>query len=132
HMNTGRMFMRVGVDIWRRPLRDNGRPLTDAERAALPADLRHDRLLSHARTFDGWPSDKPFLSSWSFRPRLHPPGDMLLTAPVALLYSYTSLSFSDANLLLILLFLVYVHVPVYLVLRRRGPPIQPRWLAYFT
>ena len=35
----------------------------------------------------------------------HPPGDMLLVAPVALAYHLTPLSFAGANTLLILLFL---------------------------
>lgn len=120
HMNTGRLFTKVGIDIWRKPLRDNGRPLTDAERAALPADLKKVNPIDIGGTFPGWPADKPFVSSWNFNPRFHPPGDMLLTAPVALLYSFTSLSFSGANLLLILLFLLYVHIPIYLLFRRWG------------
>jgi hypothetical protein len=117
HMNTARLFTEVGADIWRRPLEENGRPLTDAERAALPRDIaiaNEDAM----RTFDGWPSAKPFLSSWSMNPRFHPPGDMLLTAPVALLYGSSDISFSTANLLLILLFILYVHAPIYLILRR--------------
>ena len=120
HMNTGRLFTEVGIDIWRKPLRENGRPLTDAERAALPADVQKVNPIDIGGTFPGWPADKPFVSSWNFNPRFHPPGDMLLTAPVALLYSFTHLSFSGANLLLILLFLLYVHIPIYLVFRHWG------------
>ena len=124
HMNTGRLFMKVGIDIWRKPLRDNGRPLTPAERAALPADLQRANPADIGGTFPGWPADKPFVSSWNFNPRFHPPGDMVLTAPVALLYSFTDLSFSGANLLLILLFLGYAHIPIYLLLR--GMSGRPR------
>jgi hypothetical protein len=130
HMNTGRLFMKVGIDIWREPLNSHGRPLTDAERAALPADLQRANPADIGGTFDGWPADKPFVSSWSFNPRFHPPGDMVLTAPVALLYSFTDLSFSGANLLLILLFLGYAHIPIYLLLRGIGgrPRLAPAGL----
>lgn len=119
HMNTGRMFMEVGTDIWRKPLRDSGRPLTPQEIADLPRDIARANP-DDMRTFDGWPKGKPFLSSWNINPRFHPPGDMVLTAPVALLYSFTGISFSTANLLLIMLFLLYVHVPIYLLLRGWG------------
>jgi hypothetical protein len=130
HMNTGRLFMKVGIDIWREPLNAHGRQLTDAERAALPADLRQANPADIGGTFEGWPADKPFTSSWNFNPRFHPPGDMVLTAPVALLYSFTDLSFSDANLLLILLFLGYAHIPIYLLLRGIGgrPRLGPAGL----
>lgn len=115
HMNTARLFMHEGIGIWTRPLLDNGRPLTDEERAALPADLApispHDM-----RAVPGFPPDKPFFTSWGDSPRFHPPGDMLLTAPVAALYSWTPLSFSWANKLLILLFLLYAHVSIFLLL----------------
>jgi len=120
HMNTGRLFTEVGADIWRKPLRDSGRPLTPQEIAALPDDVRLADP-GDLRTFPGWPASKPFYSSWTINPRLHPPGDMLLTAPVALLYSFTSLSLSGANLLLILLFLLYVHIPIYLLFREWRP-----------
>ena len=130
HMNTGRLFMKVGIDIWRKPLRDNGRPLTPAEREALPADLKQANPADVSSTFDGWPADKPFTSSWNFNPRFHPPGDMVLTAPVALLYSVTDLSFRGANLLLVLLFLGYAHIPIYLLLRGMGgrPRLAPAGL----
>lgn len=130
HMNTGRLFMKVGIDIWREPLNAHGRPLTTAERDALPADLKQANPADISSTFDGWPADKPFTSSWNFNPRFHPPGDMVLTAPVALLYSFTDLSFSTANLLLILLFLGYAHIPIYLLLRGMGgrPRLAPAGL----
>jgi hypothetical protein len=115
-MNTGRLFTSTGIGIWTRPLLDNGRPLTEEERAALPADLAPISP-EDMRTLPGWPADKPFFTSWGEHPRFHPPGNMVLTAPVAMLYSWTSLSFSWANKLLILLFLVYAHITIYLLLK---------------
>ena len=116
HMNTARLFTEVGPAIWRQPLGEHGRPLTPAEVRALPDDLR-SAAAEGMQTFEGWPADKPFVSSWNHNPRFHPPGDLLLTAPVALLYSATGLDFTGANTALIVLFMAYVHVPVLLVLR---------------
>lgn len=126
HMNTARLFTEVGPAIWRQPLRDHGNPLTEAQIQALPADIRVASP-PDMRTFPGWPEGKPFLSSWNAAPRFHPPGDMVLTAPVALLYSFTDLTFAGANRLLVLLFLLYAHIPVLLLLRQAlgDPPASP-------
>jgi hypothetical protein len=116
HMNTGRLFTYSGINIWLKPLKQNGRPLTPDELAALPSDLKSvppDLMLA----IPGWPKDKPFVSSWNVYPRFHPPGDMVVTAPVAVLYSLTSLSFSESNRLLILLFLVYAHLSIYVLFK---------------
>ncbi|MHB8511679.1 MAG: hypothetical protein ACYDCC_05815 [Actinomycetota bacterium] len=131
HMNTARLFTRVGWDIWRKPLKDSVQPLSASDEAQLPADIRSvipdldahaqrdsgDPTMHSVYAVPGWPVDKPFISSWSWRPRLHPIGDMVLTAPVALLYSYSNLSFTDANRLLIFLFLIYVHISIYFLIR---------------
>jgi hypothetical protein len=120
-MDTARLFTYAGVNIWRKPLADEGRPLTPDELAALPQDIQ---TITHlptpgviAYSIPGWPKDKPFLSSWSGYPRFHPPGDLLLTAPIAALYSFTNLSLSGANRLLILLFIIFAHVSIYLLFR---------------
>lgn len=117
HMNTARLFVSEGVRIWTEPLNDAGPALTDEQLAALPEDLRStvggpDPTTAVADV-PGWPADKPFVSTWGNYPRLHPPGDLLVTAPVAALYSFTGLSFTGANKLLILFFLVYAHVAFY-------------------
>lgn len=122
HMNTARLFTHAGTSIWTVPLQDSAVPLTPEQAAALPADLTPQAGQDYpAFTVPGWPADKPFVSSWSEYPRFHPPGDMVLTAPVALLYSFTDLSFSDANRLLILSFLALAHISVFVLLRSWHP-----------
>lgn len=116
HMNTARLFTHAGVDIWREPLGTVGRPLRRDELAALPPDMPA-KLRDDSRDIPGWPADKPFVSSWAHNPRFHPPGELLLTAPVAAAYHNTSLSFTDANRLLIVLFLFYAHLSLYLFFR---------------
>jgi hypothetical protein len=117
HMNTARLFVSKGVSIWTQPLADSGRPLTPEEFATLPADLRQGiggpDPSKAVTTLPGWPEDKPFVSTWANHPRFHPPGNMLLTAPAALLYSFTGLSFTGANKLLIILFVLYAHGAFY-------------------
>jgi hypothetical protein len=119
HMNTARLFTRIGVGIWQKPLVEAGPALSPEQVAELPEDMH--TISADPKTavaaVPGWPEDKPFVSSWGHYPRLHPPGNMILTAPVALLYSFTGLSFSDANRLLILLFLILAHVAFFVFAR---------------
>jgi hypothetical protein len=118
HMNTARLFTHAGPAIWTEPLERSVIALTPEQQAALPADLKpQSGQLYPVFTVQGWPADKPFVSSWFGYPRFHPPGDMVLTAPVALLYSLTDLSFSGANRLLILSFLAFAHISVFVLLK---------------
>ncbi|MHB8511817.1 MAG: hypothetical protein ACYDCC_06505 [Actinomycetota bacterium] len=117
HMNTARLFTHAGINIWRKPLQDSGIALTQAQRAALPKDIAQSTNQIDVLAVPGWPIDKPFISSWSSRPRFHPAGDMVITAPIALAYSYSKLSFTWANRLLILLFLLYVHISIFFLFR---------------
>jgi hypothetical protein len=120
HMNTARLFVHEGVGIWTEPLIDAA-PQLDAEQLAeLPEDMRSTITpdgLTAVSAPPGWPADKPYVSSWGLYPRFHPPGNMLLTAPVAALYSLTGLSFTDANRLLILSFLIYAHIAFYVFVK---------------
>ena len=116
HMNAARLFMRAGADIWRKPLSSQGRVLTPEEVERLPADLRPFGKGVEMRWIDGWPAAKPFFSSWVDNPRLYPPGDLLLVAPIAAAYHFTSLSFTAANRVLILYFLLLAHVSIYFAL----------------
>jgi hypothetical protein len=61
--------------------------------------------------------DKPLFLNWPIFPRPYPPGALLLSAPVALAYHVTPLSFSDASRLLVLSYLLYAHVGLFFVLR---------------
>ncbi len=117
HMNTARLFPSAGINIWREPLDDLVHLLSPAQYAALPADVQAAGQQYRIGTVPGWPADKPFVASWSRYPRLHPPGDMVLTAPVAVLYQLTDISFSTANRLLILSFLVFAHLSLFLLLQ---------------
>jgi hypothetical protein len=113
HLSTTRLFPRVGIDIWRKATRDFGRPLTEEETHQLPSDIPAKGNNREVFAVDGWPIDKPLIASWTHLPRLHPPGDLVLIAPVALAYSFTSLSFAGANRLLIFSFLIYAHVSLF-------------------
>jgi hypothetical protein len=117
HMNAARLFARVGADIWRRPIGEQGRPLSVGEASQLPADLRPYANEAEMRWIEGWPASKPFFSSWVGFPRFYPPGDLLLVAPLSAAYHFTSLSFSAVNRLLILYFLLLAHVSLYFALR---------------
>lgn len=109
HMNTARLFTEVGLDIWRRPLNEFGRPLDAEAIASFPDDVAV-AAGNGARAIPGWDPDKPFVSSWGHNPRFHPPGVLILVAPVAVVYHETSLSLEGANRLLIALFLAYAHL----------------------
>jgi hypothetical protein len=114
HLSTTRLFPRVGWNIWLKPVRDHGRVLTAAEKAQLPDDIKPAAgPQGEVYQVEGWPTDKPIIASWSHLPRLHPPGDIVLLAPVAALYQFTPLSFAGSNRLLILLFLLYAHLSLY-------------------
>lgn len=112
HLNAARIFPRIGLQIWRTPIDRQFRRLTPQELQAMPPPLRYAGSFS----VPGWPADKPLQQSWSHIPRLYPPGDMLLVAPLALAYHFTSLSAEQANLLLILLFLAFAHAGLLLAL----------------
>jgi hypothetical protein len=114
HMNAARVFPRVGIDLWRRPIDQMFHKLTPEELAALPIDVQTGGSYSGG-VFEvpGWPPGKPLVTSWSNHPRNYPPGDMLLVAPVAVLYHYQNISFSTANRLLLMLFLFYAHLALF-------------------
>ncbi len=135
HMNAARVFPRIGLDIWRRPLADQFRRLDSDELAQTPEEIRVSSAPLSGGIFrvPGWPTDKPLALSWSMKPRMYPPGDMLLVAPVALLYHYTSLSLTGACRLLLALFIVTAHAALFLFFltyfESRGSAIA--WLACF-
>jgi hypothetical protein len=115
HMNAARIFTRIGTDIWRRGVGTMFPRATQEQAARMPKDVRA-AWPGEVYPIDGWPIEKPVVQSWSAVPRLYPPGDMVLVAPVALLYHFTSLSFAGANRLLIAWFLVFAHVALFFVL----------------
>jgi hypothetical protein len=116
HMNLARYFPRAGLDVWRKPINAQLRPLTVAEIDALPADecqVNPRDALYYA--VPGWPRDKPLLAGWTHNPRLYPPGDMLLVAPFALVYHFTPISFSAMNRCLLVWYLLLTHVSLALL-----------------
>ena len=116
HMNATRAFPRVGLDIWRKPATALSRAPTEAERAAWPDDVHPGgKWKGGTYAMDGWPVTKPWVTSWAHEPRPYPPGDMLLVAPVALVYHHTDLSLTEANRWLFTLFLVYAHISIFFV-----------------
>jgi len=126
HMNTARIFLRFGTAIWRTsPQQMLPRP-TPEVRARLPPDVFQcaDCLF----VAPGW--KKPVLLTWPNVVRPYPPGDMLLTAPIAALYHFTDLSATDANRLLLVLFLAFAHVAIFLLLDGLAfAPGNLRWHA---
>jgi hypothetical protein len=125
HVNAARVFPRIGIDLWRRPFDRLFVPLSQAERAAIPADVATAPGVLHV---PGWPTDKPLAAGWTRFARPYPPGDLVLVAPLAAAYHFTSLSFSTLNRLTILLFLAVAHVGIYLLVRRAlEEPSIARW-----
>src|SRR6266446_1748868 len=111
HMNTARIFLRFGTAIWRTPPQQMLPRPTPEVRARLPPDVFQcaDCLF----VAPGW--KKPVLLTWPNVVRPYPPGDMLLTAPIAALYHFTDLSATDANRLLLVLFCAasFLHFRAY-------------------
>jgi hypothetical protein len=130
HLNAARLFPRVGADVWRRPLTSMFAPLPPQLRALVQPGVTHP----DAYFVPGWPLDKPMVQGWASFPRMYPPGDMLVVAPVALAYHFTPLSFRDANRALVLLYLALAHVTVWLILRAAlsSPAESPAARAAFV
>ena len=114
HMNAARLFPRVGLEIYRTPIKRLFGTMSPGEIARLPQDVQAGGS-NTGGIYDvpGWPQDKPLVTSWTDKPRLYPPGDMLLVAPLAVAYHFTGLSFATCNLLLIGLFVVFAHVVIF-------------------
>jgi hypothetical protein len=110
----GRAFTRVGLDLWRKPIAEMFRPLTDAELQQLPADIRAGASSTGGVYFvSGWPATKPLVTSWSHKSRMYPPGDLLLMAPVAAVYHFTAISFRTACRLLLAWLILATHIALY-------------------
>jgi hypothetical protein len=132
HMNAARALPRVGLDLWKKSAESLGRAPTDAEWRALPDDV-HPGGTWKGGVFmlDGWPAEKPWVTSSAHQPRLYPPGDLVLVAPIALVYHYTALSLTEANRWLFALLLLYAHVAIFVLLegalgeRWRTRPLIP-------
>lgn len=130
HMNVARLFPRVGIDLWRRPVDKMFRELTYDEQLALPADVATGASYAGGIYFvPGWPQGKPLALSWSHDPRLYPPGHLLLVAPVAALYHLTSLPFASSTRLLLMSFILGAHIAFFLILdgATRAPIASPKW-----
>jgi len=126
HMNAARLFPRVGLDLWKRPIAEMFRPASEAEQARAPEDVVRAGHMLHV---PWWPDDKPYVGGWTALPRPYPPGDMVVVAPIALLYSATSLSLAAACHLLILWFLFLAHAAFWLVWRNRPDVASWPYLA---
>jgi hypothetical protein len=114
HMNAARVFPRMGIDIWRVPIASRFRQLTWREMAEMPEDVQAGGSLSGGVFYvPGWPKTKPLAIGWSIKPRMYPPGDMLLVAPIAAIYHYTSLSLTGACRLLLGWFIVLAHAALF-------------------
>jgi hypothetical protein len=134
HMNAARIFPRVGRDLWRVPIAEQFRPLSYEELQRMPADVQKGGSETGGVYFvPGWPEDKPLIMGWTRKTRMYPPGDMVLVAPIAALYHYTTLSLEGASRLLIAWYIVLAHVAFYFVFlaffESRGSGIA--WLAAF-
>lgn len=122
HVGLARVFTSVGTEIYDGPRGELGNELTPEERSALPPDLQP---VLEARSIEGWPADKPYVSTWPTIPSFYPPGDMVMFAPVAIIYSFTDMSFTEMNRATIQLLLVYAHVTIFLILALYFGRAQP-------
>lgn len=113
HMNAARAFTRVGLDLWRKPIAEMFRPLTAAERARMPADVRPSTSTGGVYFVPGWPESKPLATGWSHKTRMYPPGDLLFVAPIAAAYHFTPMSFQTACRLLLAWFILAAHAALY-------------------
>ncbi len=118
HMNAARLFALCGTCVWEQPAEEFLRRYTEEERRQLPEELRpYMTEKSPLYVVPGGSLDKPLLLNWPMFPRPYPPGALLLSAPVALAYHFTPLSFSGAGRLLVLNYLLYAHLGLFFVLR---------------
>lgn len=125
HMNAARAFARIGTDIYRFGPRGVYPAVEGADYVRLPADVRYGGSWTGGiYALPGLRRDKPWVTSWSDRPRLYPPGDLLLVSPVALLYDQSDTSLAEACTLLIMLFMVYSHVSLGLAFRLAAPELK--------
>jgi hypothetical protein len=114
HMNAARVFPRMGLDIWRVPISTKYRQLTPEELAATPSDVQTGASGTGGVYYvPGWPAKKPLAVGWSIKTRMYPPGDMLVVAPIAALYHFTSLSLTGACRLLLGWFIVLAHMALF-------------------
>lgn len=134
HMNTTRVFPRIGRDLWRKSISEQFRTLTDEEMKQLPSDVQVGASSTGGVYFvPGWNKDKPLATSWSHKSRMYPPGDLVLASPIAALYHYTKISFKNTNRLLIVWFLVLAHVSLFcfFLLHFEGQRSGIEWLGLF-
>jgi hypothetical protein len=125
HMNAARAFARIGTEIYKRGPKDVYPPPAPIDFVRLPPDVRYGGSWTGGiYALPGLAKDKPWVTSWSDRPRLYPPGDLLLVAPVAVLYDRTDMSLAEACSLLIMLFVVYAHVSLYVGFRFVAPALR--------
>lgn len=125
HMNAARAFARIGPEIYKRGPKDVYPSPDPALYLRLPPDVRYGGSWTGGiYAVPGFRWDKPWVTSWSDRPRLYPPGDLLLVSPVAALYDLTDTSLAEACSLLIMLFLVYTHVSLYVGFRFVAPLLR--------
>jgi hypothetical protein len=134
HMNAARLFPRVGCDLWRVPIAQQFRVLTDEELQRMPFDVQRGGSHTGGVYYvPGWPANKPLVIGWTDKTRMYPPGDMVLVAPIAALYHYTDLSLRGACRLLIGWYIVLAHVALFFFFltffESRAGGIE--WLAAF-
>jgi hypothetical protein len=113
-MNAARLFPYLGRELWRVPIVQKLRSLTSEEVLPLPPDVQAGGSLTGGLFYvPGWPKDKPLAIGWSHKTRMYPPGDMLLVAPIAVLYHYSKLSLSGACRMLIGWFIILSHAALF-------------------
>jgi hypothetical protein len=115
HMNSARVFPHIGFAIWRRPINQIFPEASGEDYLRLPDDVKVGASKTGGiYTVPGWRKDKPLAINWSNRPRNYPPGDLVLFAPVALLYHYTALPAKWTNRLAIVCCILFAHIAFYI------------------
>ncbi|PTL82279.1 hypothetical protein [Vitiosangium sp. GDMCC 1.1324] len=117
HMSAALLLGECGTRLWSQPAGQLMRRYSTEELRQLPDDLRpHVKPGIDLFVRPGGPLDKPLVLNWPRLPRPYPPGALVLAAPTALAYHFTSLSFSSATRLLDLSYLLYAHVGFFFLL----------------
>lgn len=107
HWGSAILFLEKGFDIYKHPIRELCLPTSPADMAF--ADWhglnKNDVCTTTLQPRDG----RPVLINWNIYPRPYPPGVLLYSAPEALLFLWTNLSFENITLFSVLKYLLFAH-----------------------
>lgn len=108
HWGSAVLFLEKGFDIYRHPIRELCLPTSPADMAFAEAHglNKDDVCTTTLQPRDG----RPVLINWNIYPRPYPPGVLLYSAPEALLFLWTNVSFASITLFSVLKYLFFAHL----------------------